>query len=261
MSQNGKPKIAFFDFTSCEGCQLTVVDSLQTYPELLEVVEIVQFREAMSERGEDYQVAFIEGSCTRQSDEARLQADPPAGGGGGGPGRLRSPGRRQRAESAAPAGRSAPVRLRRQGRAGTRPTTPARSRRSSRWISPSRAARSTGTSSWPASRRCCWARSPRSRITRCAWNASCKENTCLYTWARSAWDRSRGRAARRSARPTGNPARPAGATSPHPNDSSMRDVLAEHGLTVGRHHFHVHHVHHLPGAPEDDAGVEVLRSR
>ena len=29
MSQNGKPKVAFFDFTSCEGCQLTVVDSLQ----------------------------------------------------------------------------------------------------------------------------------------------------------------------------------------------------------------------------------------
>lgn len=73
MSANGKPKIAFFDFTSCEGCQLTVIDSLQTHPELLQVVEIVQFREAMSEKGEDYQVAFIEGSCTRQSDEARLQ--------------------------------------------------------------------------------------------------------------------------------------------------------------------------------------------
>jgi sulfhydrogenase subunit delta len=73
MTANGKPKIAFFDFTSCEGCQLTVVDSLQTHPELLQVVEIVQFREAMSERGEDYQVAFIEGSCTRQSDEPRLQ--------------------------------------------------------------------------------------------------------------------------------------------------------------------------------------------
>jgi sulfhydrogenase subunit delta len=73
MSNNGKPKIAFFDFTSCEGCQLTVVDSLQTHPELLEVVDIVQFREAMSEKGEDYLVAFIEGSCTRQSDEARLQ--------------------------------------------------------------------------------------------------------------------------------------------------------------------------------------------
>ncbi len=73
MSQNGKPKIAFFDFTCCEGCQLTVVDSLQTYPELLDVVDIVQFREAMTEKGEDYLVAFIEGSCTRQSDEAKLK--------------------------------------------------------------------------------------------------------------------------------------------------------------------------------------------
>jgi coenzyme F420-reducing hydrogenase gamma subunit len=68
-----KPKVAFFDFTSCEGCQLTVVDSLQTHLDLLDAVEIVQFREAISERGEDYAVAFIEGSCTRESDEARLQ--------------------------------------------------------------------------------------------------------------------------------------------------------------------------------------------
>ena len=73
MTQNGKPKIAFFDFTCCEGCQLTVVDTLQTNPELLEVVEIVQFREAMTEKGEDYLVAFIEGSCSRLSDEERLK--------------------------------------------------------------------------------------------------------------------------------------------------------------------------------------------
>lgn len=66
------PKVAFFDFTSCEGCQLTVIDALQTHPELLEVVEIVQFREAMSEKGEDYAIAFVEGSCTRPGDEARL---------------------------------------------------------------------------------------------------------------------------------------------------------------------------------------------
>ncbi len=68
-----KPKIAFFEFTSCEGCQLTVVDSLQDHPELLDVVEIVQFREAMTEKGEDYAIAFIEGSCTRPSDEARIR--------------------------------------------------------------------------------------------------------------------------------------------------------------------------------------------
>lgn len=67
-----KPKVAFFDFTSCEGCQLTVIDALQTHLGLLDLIEIVQFREAMSEKGEDYQIAFIEGSCTRESDEARL---------------------------------------------------------------------------------------------------------------------------------------------------------------------------------------------
>ena len=68
-----KPKVAFFDFTSCEGCQLTVVDSLQTHLDLLDAVEIVQFREAISERGEDYTIALVEGSITRESDEARLK--------------------------------------------------------------------------------------------------------------------------------------------------------------------------------------------
>ncbi len=69
----GRPKVAFFDFACCEGCQLTVVDSLQTHLERVEAVEIVQFREAMTEKGEDYLVAFIEGSCTRKEDEARLK--------------------------------------------------------------------------------------------------------------------------------------------------------------------------------------------
>ena len=68
-----KPKVAFFEFTSCEGCQLTVVDSLQTNPELLEVIEIVRFREAMSEKGDDYAIAFIEGSCSRPSDEPLIK--------------------------------------------------------------------------------------------------------------------------------------------------------------------------------------------
>ena len=73
MAENGKSKVAFFDFACCEGCQLTVVDSLQTHLELVEAVEIVQFREAMTEKGEDYQIAFIEGSCTRLEDEERLK--------------------------------------------------------------------------------------------------------------------------------------------------------------------------------------------
>jgi coenzyme F420-reducing hydrogenase gamma subunit len=74
MTASIKPKIAFFDFTGCEGCQLTVIDALQTHPDLLGAVEIVQFREAMSEKGEDYQIAFVEGSCARTADEERLRA-------------------------------------------------------------------------------------------------------------------------------------------------------------------------------------------
>jgi sulfhydrogenase subunit delta len=69
-----KPKVAFFDFTGCEGCQLTVLDALQTHPDLLEAVEIVNFREAMSERSDDYSIAFIEGSISRVADEARIHA-------------------------------------------------------------------------------------------------------------------------------------------------------------------------------------------
>lgn len=74
MMAQSRLKIAFFDFTGCEGCQLTAIDSLQTHPDLLDVVEIVEFREAMSERGGDYRVAFVEGSCSKPDDESRLQA-------------------------------------------------------------------------------------------------------------------------------------------------------------------------------------------
>lgn len=71
--QAEKPRIAFFDFTSCEGCQLTVIDSLETHPELLQVVDIVEFREAATLTADEYDVAFIEGSCTRPADEERLR--------------------------------------------------------------------------------------------------------------------------------------------------------------------------------------------
>jgi sulfhydrogenase subunit delta len=70
---NTKPKVAFFDFACCEGCQLTVVDSLQTHLDLLEAVEIVNFREATSRQQHDYQIAFVEGSITRPQDEDRLR--------------------------------------------------------------------------------------------------------------------------------------------------------------------------------------------
>jgi coenzyme F420-reducing hydrogenase gamma subunit len=68
-----KPKVAFFDFSCCEGCQLMV---LNCEPELLDIfgaIDIVNFREAISDRGEDYEIAFIEGSIITPHDVERLK--------------------------------------------------------------------------------------------------------------------------------------------------------------------------------------------
>ncbi|MEW6358800.1 MAG: NADH:ubiquinone oxidoreductase [Planctomycetota bacterium] len=68
-----KPKIAVFDFASCEGCELQIVNLEENLLELLGEVDVVSFREAMKEHGDNYDIAFVEGSCTRKSDEARLK--------------------------------------------------------------------------------------------------------------------------------------------------------------------------------------------
>ncbi|MFH1740161.1 MAG: NADH:ubiquinone oxidoreductase [bacterium] len=70
---NPKPKIAFFDFTCCEGCQLQVINLEQELPDVLDKVDIVYFREAMTEKNETYEIAFVEGSCTRLAEVERLK--------------------------------------------------------------------------------------------------------------------------------------------------------------------------------------------
>jgi len=68
-----KPKIAFFDFASCEGCQLAVLELEDELLDLLGLVEIVNFREAIDDRRDDYEIAFLEGSITRPADLPRVQ--------------------------------------------------------------------------------------------------------------------------------------------------------------------------------------------
>lgn len=70
-----KPKIAFFDFASCEGCQIEFTNyGDEATLELLKHVDIVEFREAMTETTTDrIDFAFVEGSFTREEDRARLQ--------------------------------------------------------------------------------------------------------------------------------------------------------------------------------------------
>jgi sulfhydrogenase subunit delta len=68
-----KPKLAFFDFTGCEGCQLEVINFETELVELLEHVDIVNFREAMTERSDDYDIAFIDGAISTESDIERIK--------------------------------------------------------------------------------------------------------------------------------------------------------------------------------------------
>jgi coenzyme F420-reducing hydrogenase gamma subunit len=68
-----KPKLAIFDFACCEGCQLQVVNLEETVLDLLQVVQPVEWREAMSDRGSTYDIALVEGSITRPDDAERLK--------------------------------------------------------------------------------------------------------------------------------------------------------------------------------------------
>ncbi len=69
-----KVKVAWFDFASCEGCQIEMTNFGEPFLQLLEHVEPVEFREAMSEKTtERINVSFVEGSFTREADRARLE--------------------------------------------------------------------------------------------------------------------------------------------------------------------------------------------
>lgn len=67
-----KPKVAFFDFTGCEGCQLNKLNFENELLDILEHVDIVEFREAMDDKTEFYDIAFIEGSISTPSCVERI---------------------------------------------------------------------------------------------------------------------------------------------------------------------------------------------
>ncbi len=69
-----KPKIAFFDMASCEGCQLAILDCEDIFLHILDLVEIVEFREALSETAPRFDIAFVEGSIHREMDAERLRS-------------------------------------------------------------------------------------------------------------------------------------------------------------------------------------------
>lgn len=69
-----KPKVAFYEFADCEGCQLQVVNLGAEFLKLARTVDIVAFREIMSEDAPRYDVLIVEGSIATRHDEERLKA-------------------------------------------------------------------------------------------------------------------------------------------------------------------------------------------
>jgi sulfhydrogenase subunit delta len=69
-----KPKVAFFDFASCEGCQLAILNCEDILLDILNLINLVEFREAISETSPRYDIAFIEGSIHRDEDIERIQS-------------------------------------------------------------------------------------------------------------------------------------------------------------------------------------------
>ncbi|MCS7184675.1 MAG: NADH:ubiquinone oxidoreductase [bacterium] len=68
-----KPKVAFFDFASCEGCQLTVLNCEDELLDLFSKIVVVNFREAASTPREEYfDIAFVEGSIGKKHDIERI---------------------------------------------------------------------------------------------------------------------------------------------------------------------------------------------
>ncbi len=69
-----KPKIAFFDFACCEGCQLQVANMGEGVLDVLAAFDVVEWREVMSEKWDKkYDVAIIEGSITDNHAVKRIK--------------------------------------------------------------------------------------------------------------------------------------------------------------------------------------------
>jgi coenzyme F420-reducing hydrogenase gamma subunit len=68
-----RPKVAFFDFACCEGCQLQVANLGEALFDVLRVIDVVEFREVMSEKWErELDIAIVEGSITDPHAERRI---------------------------------------------------------------------------------------------------------------------------------------------------------------------------------------------
>ncbi len=65
---SAKPKIAVFSLTGCEGCSLAILELEDVLLDILGKFEVVNFREAMTERSWDIDIGFVDGAVSTPSD-------------------------------------------------------------------------------------------------------------------------------------------------------------------------------------------------
>lgn len=69
-----RPKLAVYKFTSCDGCQLTILDCEEALLDLAEAVDIAYFQEARRDfEPGPYDIAFVEGSVSTPEEVERAR--------------------------------------------------------------------------------------------------------------------------------------------------------------------------------------------
>jgi coenzyme F420-reducing hydrogenase gamma subunit len=69
-----KPLVAVHKFTSCDGCQLTILDCEEVFADLVDAVDIVYFMEAKSDFGPGpFDISFAEGSISTEEEIERIK--------------------------------------------------------------------------------------------------------------------------------------------------------------------------------------------
>ena len=68
-----RPRIAVFELTGCEGCELQLANKEETLAAFLDAVEVVNVREISSSSSDDYDIAFVDGAVSRADEVERLE--------------------------------------------------------------------------------------------------------------------------------------------------------------------------------------------
>lgn len=74
MAERRKPRVAVFSFTGCEGCSLAVLECEEYLLDVLDRVDLVNWREAMDKIADEFDIAFVDGSITTEHEIEEIRA-------------------------------------------------------------------------------------------------------------------------------------------------------------------------------------------